>query len=421
MSHSSTHSGSTPHGKSASGRPAPMRHGSLRSTHPVATIVKFLFAVVAVVAVSGATVAGAAVYTTISKINPGVHLNPLSGTTAVAPKIGAATGEVNMVIAGSDTRTGQAGYQSKTELASSSGLGNNDVTMLIHVAADHSNATVVSFPRDLVNVPICGRSVTGAMFNTTMARGLDCTVNTVAKMTGLSIPYAAVIKFDGVIGMSNAVGGVTVCLASRVRDLYTNPQLNLSAGQQTLVGPMALSFLRSRHGVGNGSDLGRISNQQVFLSALVRKITGDGVLSNPITLYKLATASVANLTLSDTLTDPSTLISLALTLKGIPLDKIVFVQYPTMADPADTNRVIAQTSSASALTAALRSDKSITLGGTLGAGATTDPSAIPTPSAAPEASGTAAPSPSAPSTSIALPSNITGQSAAQNTCTKGNN
>lgn len=402
-----------------------MRHGTLRNSHPFATVAKFLLAIVAVVAVSGATVAGAAVLTTISNIKPGIHLTPIAGSDPPAPEINAASGAVNLVIAGSDTRTGQAGYQTKAELAGSSGLGNNDVTMLIHVAADHSNATVVSFPRDLVNVPICGRSITGAMFNTTMSRGLDCTVNTVAKMTGLTIPYAAVIKFDGVIGMSNAVGGVTVCLATRVKDLYTNPQLNLAAGSQTLVGPMALSFLRSRHGVGNGSDLGRISNQQVFMSALMRKITGEGVLGNPITLYKLATAGVANLTLSDTLTNPSTLISLALTLKGIPLDKIVFVQYPTMADPADTNRVIAQPSSAAALTAALRSDEAITLSGTLGAGATTDPSAVTTPSATPSAtakpSPTDPPAPVVPPTSIALPSNVTGQSAAQSTCTKGNN
>ncbi len=408
---------------------APIRHGRLKKSHPVATIIKFLAAFVAVIAVSAASVAGAAVVTTISGFKGGIALTPLAGSTggAAAPEIGEASGEVNILIAGSDTRTGQAGFQDKADLASSAGLGNNDVTMLLHVSADHSNATIVSFPRDLVNVPICGRSISGAMFNSTLSRGLPCTVNTVEKMTGLTIPYAGVIDFDGVTAMSDAVKGVTVCLASPVKDKYTNPQLNLTAGQHTLVGAEALSFLRSRHGVGNGSDLGRISNQQVFLSALLRKITSDGVLSNPVSLFKLATAATDNLHLSQSLVNPTTLISLALTLKNIPLDNIVFVQYPTIADPQDPNRVIPQLSSAAALTAALRSDSAITLSGQLGVGATTDQATTPSAPPAPAASGapTTSPAPSATpspsSTSVALPSNITGQKASQATCTKGNN
>ena len=196
--------------------------------------------------------------------------------------------------------------------AGSSGIGDNDVTMLLHVTADHTSATVVSFPRDLVSIPLCGKSISSTMLNSTLSRGLSCTVQTIEKMTGLTIPYAGVITFDGVTGTSNAVGGVAVCLATAVEDPYTDPQLDLAAGQQTLVGSTALSFLRSRHGVGDGSDLGRISNQQVFLSALTRKITSDGVLSNPLTLYKLANSALSNVKLSDTLTNPTTLVSIAL-------------------------------------------------------------------------------------------------------------
>lgn len=398
-----------------------MRHGRLRRSHPIATIAKVLAAMVAVVAVSSGAVGAFAVYGTISNIKPGIHLSHVTpGSVAPAePSVGPIDGEVNLLLAGTDTRTGQAGYQSKGQLAGSSGIGNNDVTMLLHVSADHTSATVVSFPRDLVSIPFCGRSISSAMFNSTLSRGLSCTVQTVEKMTGLTIPYAGVITFNGVTGMSNAVGGVTVCLATAVKDPYTDPQLDLAAGQQTLVGDTALSFLRSRHGVGDGSDLGRISNQQVFLSALTRKITGDGVLSNPLTLYKLANAALSNVQLSDTLTNPTTLVSIALALKGIDLSKIVFVQYPTGADPANPNRVVPLVAPAATLAAALQSDQPIALTGKLGRAAIADPNAVATPTPVP--SGSAAPSTGATPapTSIALPSTISGQSADQTTCTQG--
>ena len=376
---------------------------------------------IAVVAVSSGAVGAFAVYGTISNIPKGIHLSHAAGASAApaAPSVGPIDGEVNLLLAGTDTRTGQAGYQSKSQLAGSSGIGNNDVTMLLHVSADHTSATVVSFPRDLVSIPLCGRGISSAMFNSTLSQGLSCTVQTVEKMTGLTIPYAGVITFDGVTGMSNAIGGVTVCLATAVTDPYTDPQLDLAAGQQTLVGETALSFLRSRHGVGDGSDLGRISNQQVFLSALTRKVTSDGVLSNPLTLYKLANSALSNVKLSDTLTNPTTLVSIALALKGIDLSKIVFVQYPTGSDPANPNRVVPLVAPAAALAAALKSDQPISLTGKLGRAAIADPTAavpvtpVPSGSAAPSEAATPAPG------FIALPATISGQSADQTTCTQG--
>ena len=399
---------------------APIRHGRAVRSHPVLTIVKVLAGVVAVLLVSTTSVVAFAVYGTVSRIPTGIHLTHLAGASAApaVPSIGAYEGEVNILLAGSDTRANQVGFQSKAELAASSGTGNNDVTMLLHISANHTSATVVSFPRDLVSIPLCGKGISAAMFNTTLARGLSCTVNTVEKMTGQTIPFAGIIKFNGVSAMSTAIGGVTVCLADPIKDPYTNPQLDLPAGQQSLVGDLALSFLRSRHGVGNGSDLGRISNQQLFLSALARKIVSGGVLSNPLTLYKLANAAEANVALSDTLT-PTTLVSIALALKGLDLSKIVFVQYPTGADPADPNRVVPLLAAGAALAAALKSDQPISLTGSLGDAAIADPNAVPTPTPTPSGSATTAPSTAPSPSTIALPSTITGQRADQITCTKG--
>ncbi|MFF1879246.1 LCP family protein [Leifsonia sp. NPDC058230] len=414
------------------GAAVPVRHGRLTRRRPHTAILKLLGAVVTVALVSSAGVAAYAVADTVRSIKPGIHLATAPGQTP--PAVGAVDGAVNLLLTGTDTRTGQGGqFSSAQELAGSSGAGSNDVTMVLHISADHTNATVISIPRDLVTgVPSCPNGKGGstspqaaAMFNTTLATGgLSCVVLTAEKLTGLSIPYAAMISFDGVIGMSNAVGGVDVCLATPLKDPYVG--LNLPAGQQTLVGSDALAFVRSRHGVGDGSDLGRISNQQLFLSALMRKVTSAGVLSNPVTLYTLAHAAVTNMTLSDTLTQPTTLVAIALALKGISLNNIVFLQYPTRTDPANPNRVVTDAQSAALLQSALASDQPVQLSGKLGAateaapGTTPSPAPTETATGAPTAPATSDTTPTPTPTGVALPSNVTGQTAADQTCTKGN-
>ena len=415
--------------------PPPIRHGRLRRRGSAAGIVQLLAVGVAVVLVSALTVTTVAVARTAAEVRGGIRLTQLAGQPhAPSPQIGSVPGAANILLAGTDTRTGQAGFQNRADLASSSGVGNNDVTMVLHISADHQRAVVVSIPRDLlVSIPACPRPGGGtappaslAMFNTTLSRGgLGCTVLAAEQLTGLDIQYAAQISFSGVIGMSDAVGGVSVCLATPLKDPYVG--LDLSAGQQTLVGSSALAFVRSRYGVGDGSDLGRISNQQLFLSALMRKITGAGVLSNPITLYSLANVALKNMRFSDTLSSPLTMVSLALALKNISLANMVFVQYPSTSNPAYPGRVVPAVASAAALRSALVADLPIVLAGKLGRAAVAAPGA---PAAAPSASASPAPGASSPAASttapapgpsaVVLPPDVTGQTAQQQTCSKSN-
>lgn len=412
-----------------------MRHSRLKPSGALSTLVKFVGAAMAVVVVSTVGVVAYAVEDTLSSIKPGIHLAALPGQSErPVPTVGSIEGSVNLLLTGTDTRTGQGGsFSSSDQLEGSSGVGNNDVTMVLHIAADHKSAVVVSIPRDLlVSIPQCpeGDGVSSAqsmrMFNTTLSRGgLSCVVLTAEKLTGLNIPYAAEISFDGVIAMSNAVGGVTVCIATPVVDKYTG--LDLAAGQQTLVGPDALAFVRSRHGVGDGSDLGRISNQQVFLSALMRKISSGGVLGNPLTLFSLAHAAVTNMQLSDTLTQPTTMVAIALALKNLSLSNIVFVQYPSRSDSDYPGRVVPDIGPANILDAALVADQQIQLTGVVGRAAVLGPpDAALTPAVSPSPSVSSSGDPSGAATTpppavvVALPSNITGQTAAEQTCTKGN-
>ena len=314
--------------------PSVARHGRLKTHSAWKTVAKVAASVVAVTLISGSAVAAYAAWDLASTVQPTVTLGNEEVLEGV-PDVGAMEGGVNLLIVGSDSRQGQGdGFGDPEEETAVL----NDVTMLMHISEDHTNASVVSFPRDmLIDVPECtdpeDPSSTlseqyGVKMNTVLSYGgLGCVVKTIESELGVTIPFAGIVQFMGVAGLSEAVGGVEVCVAEPIEDEYTGTFLE--AGNHTLSGVAALQFLRTRHGVGDGSDLARISNQQVFLSSLARTLQSNGTLGDPVKLYSIAKAALANMQLSDSLMDPTRMISIAKALKDTDLNKIAFIQYPT--------------------------------------------------------------------------------------------
>jgi len=404
--------------------PVLARHGQLPKSHAAVTVLKFVAAALAVVLVSGTSVAAI----TLGQLQGNIKTVHLVGETpGPPPDLGAFDGGFNVLIVGSDTRAGQGAQFGKDDGVL------NDVTMLVHVSEDQTNAVAVSIPRDMVvPIPSCPRedgkgnySAMSAMpINNTLAYGgLPCTVLTVSKLTGLEIPFAALITFQGVIQMSDAVGGVPVCVNGPLRDPYTGIDLP-AAGTYTLQGGDALAFLRSRHGVGDGSDLGRISSQQVYLSSLVRTVKSNDTLTNVSKLYGIAQAATQNMTLSDNLKNLNTMVSMALVLKGIPLDHITFVQYPSTTGVGGvySGKVAPLTAPATALFAKLKADEPFTLDSGTGRGSVTDPSAPAAPPVTQPSTGTpTSPPASTPPADAAPLSGVLGQTAADYTCSKVNN
>jgi Transcriptional regulator len=142
------------------------------------------------------------------------------------------------------------------------------------------------------------------------------------------------MTFTGVAQLSTAVGGVEVCINEPIIDPWSG--LNLpEAGYHTLEGGQALAFLRTRKGVGDGSDLARISSQQVYMSALVRTLQADGVLNDVTRLYSIAQVAAQNMVLSSSLGSLDVMVSMAQALRNIPNENIVFIQYPVLDAPAD--------------------------------------------------------------------------------------
>lgn len=272
-------------------------------------------------------------------------------------------GGVNILLVGSDSREGQ-GEEFGEGLEEASGTL-NDVNMLLHLSEDHSHASVVSIPRDtLVDTPQCQNDQGewqdeqyGVMINSILQDGgMNCIVRTVEAMSGLDIQYAAMVKFKGVIEMSNAVGGVDVCVEQAIDDPYVG--LTLDEGVHSLKGADALKFLRTRHGVGDGSDLARISNQQVFLSALFRKVKSDETFSDPGRMYAIARAATQNMTLSSNLNNVDTLVGLAGAMAKVPLEKMAFVRLPVI-DAGDGGRVLPDPEQAELMWELLRNDESL--------------------------------------------------------------
>jgi LCP family protein required for cell wall assembly len=284
---------------------------------------------VAVFVVGAGTVFGITLHSLQSNLST-VELP--NAKTPVLPGIGDIEGGFNVLIVGSDTRVDQGpGFDFvDSEL--------NDVTILVHVSENHDRAVVMSLPRDLlVDVPACvledgtlSAERTMQPLNTTMGiGGLPCVALTVEKLTGLDIGYAGLLTFVGVAQLSLAVGGVEVCVTAPLIDPHSGINLQ-EAGYHTLEGGEALAFLRTRKGVGDGSDLSRISSQQVFMSALIRTLRQDEVLNDLGKLYGIAYVASESMVLSTSLASVDVMVAMARALRGIPNENILFIQYPVL-------------------------------------------------------------------------------------------
>ena len=151
--------------------------------------------------------------------------------------------------------------------------------------------------------------------------GRTMLIKVVQQFTGLKINHYAEINLIGFYLLSNAIGGVPVCLNAAVKDRQSGA--DFPAGQQTVQGKAALSFVRQRHGLPGG-DLDRIRRQQAFLAGAANKILSVGTLSNPSKLSSLVTAANRSLVLDKNFD----LLSFGQQMVGLTSGHITFVTIP---------------------------------------------------------------------------------------------
>lgn len=281
-----------------------------------------------------------------SPAQPGDPATGTTGTTGtdaadqpVSPQEAAALPAENILILGLDTRgNGEGGV--------GPGTSQSDVIMLAHLHAGHRRITVLSVPRDTyVDAPSCLQwdNRTGKVSDTVFTSpyrqwkitnaysvgGPQCTVKAVQELTGLRVDRIVAIQFNGFKAVVDALGGVTMTFDKPVVDGHQGVVIP-QAGTQTIDGAQALKLVRSRTVVGDPrGDLGRIDRQRLLLLAILKKMTGTGLLTDPARLDSVVQTFAENSTSQNLGIDQ--LLSLASSLSGGA--KVGFVTLPTVQDP----------------------------------------------------------------------------------------
>ncbi|MBC9726219.1 LCP family protein [Streptomyces sp. TRM68367] len=304
------------------------------------------------------------------KLDGNISTFDAGGLSDHRPDAGSSKGE-NVLVIGSDTRTDG---NNKLGGGDKNDVGRSDTTFLLHIYADHQHALAVSIPRDtLVTIPPCKlpdgtwtKAQPQTMFNAAYSVGQTakgnpaCTQNTVEQLTGLRVDHTVVVDFKGFARLTEVVGGVKVCLPQNVYENDLNPHLTspgrllFRKGEQTVSGQRALDYVRIRHGIGDGSDIGRIKRQQAFVASLLKEVKSNGF--TPAKLLPLAEAATKSLTVDPGLGSAGKLISFAMSLKDIDLHNTKFVTLPWRYEGS---RVAVVQPDADALFAALKDDRTI--------------------------------------------------------------
>jgi LCP family protein required for cell wall assembly len=276
-------------------------------------------------------------------------------------------GEQNLLVVGLDARTDAQGNPLPADVLSQLHAGGadeggdtTDTMIVIHIPAGGGQATAISIPRDsyvqlasgfgqhkinsaytygkvATQQRLRAQGVTGAALETESDQaGARTAIQTVQQFTGLTINHYAAVNLAGFAFISQAVGGVTVCLKAPVHDSYSGA--NFPAGPQTVSGSQALAFVRQRYGLPNG-DLDRIKRQQAFMASMAssvlsgRTFTDSSKLRNVIAAIKKAVVLDAGFDI----------LSVAQQLQGIRAGDIHFVTIPitsiTLHTPDDGDAV----------------------------------------------------------------------------------
>lgn len=306
-----------------------------------------------------------------------VQVRVLDRSTASASVLGSGasagpTSDQNILLLGVDSRTDPQGDPLPPALldalhAGGSGDGGDtaDTIIVVHVPAGGGRATAFSIPRDSYVQLADGygkhkinSAYSRAVADTTdaltrggagagapvspfasdaapapspndpavrraaLAAGARTTVDTVEQLTGLPITHFASVNLAGFADVSQAIGGVPVCLRAPVDDPYSG--LRLPAGPQQVSGAQALAFVRQRHGLPDG-DLDRVVRQQVFLAGATNRLLSAGTLTNPFALQRLAGV----LSRSVTLDSGWNVLSFATRMQGLAAGSVTFRTVPT--------------------------------------------------------------------------------------------
>jgi LCP family protein required for cell wall assembly len=242
-----------------------------------------------------------------------------------APSLGKGgdDGAIDILLVGLDSRTDAHGNPLSAEELATLRAGdeeatNTDTIILIRIPNNGRSATAISIPRDsYVAAPGLGKTkINGVYGQTREAKraslvragasaaeaeasgteaGREALIKTVGDLTGVTVDHYAEIGLLGFALITDALGGVEVCLKEPVFEPLSGA--DFPAGRQKLNGPQALSFVRQRHELPRG-DLDRVVRQQAVMASLAHRVISGRTLSSPSTLSRLEQAIQRSMVIS---------------------------------------------------------------------------------------------------------------------------
>jgi len=205
----------------------------------------------------------------------------------------------NYLIVGSDSRAGLTAAEEKSLHVGSDTGQRTDSMMILHTGSN--GTTMMSLPRDsYVTIPAFTGQESGQRYAASTHKlnkayadgGPELLVRTVEYNTGIHIDHYAEIGFDGFVNLVDALGGVNICLDEPLVDKASGA--DFAKGCQTLDGAQSLAYVRERHQEAD-QDLGRMRNQQKFLSALAKQAASPTTILNPFKLYPVISSGLGTL------------------------------------------------------------------------------------------------------------------------------
>jgi polyisoprenyl-teichoic acid--peptidoglycan teichoic acid transferase len=219
---------------------------------------------------------------------------------------------VNTLVMGSDSGSNPG----------ETGWCRSDVMLLVCVQERDKRAVVVSIPRDtMVQIPGYGTQKINAAH---AFAGPTGAIRCVKSFLGIDVNHYVELNFDGFQKMINALGGVRVHIAKAINDPHAG---YVAAGDQVLDGWRSLVVVRSRRLLDG--DIDRITNQQLFIKALIDKVKSEQSVWTGKKLLDIF-ASTCN---SDYTADQ--VLTLSEELRGFSPDNVQFVTLPGIQQYVD--------------------------------------------------------------------------------------
>ena len=183
------------------------------------------------------------------------------------------------LLVGSDAREGLEGDRT-------------DTIMLLHTG--DGPPLLMSIPRDsLVEVPGQGVTKINAAF---AIGGPKLLVQTVEGSTGIRVDHFVQIGFEGLIRLVDAVGGITICPETAMKDPLA--KLDIPKGCQEADGETALGYARSRKTQSLG-DIDRARHQREVVSAIGNEVLSWKTVVNPLRYWRVVTGGAGSVEVSD--------------------------------------------------------------------------------------------------------------------------